>query len=382
MKHIGIITIVKVNNYGAELQAFALQHKLKLMGYKAEIIDYLFYKHPHHKKETCSKPFYPYPLKKRIKEWLLPKIEFIKSLPHRTEWKERQKGFESFHQRYTQFSTTCYHSYSELYNNPPQYDVYCVGSDQVWNPGCYTNLNPYFLSFAPENKRKISYASSFGTSKLPQIVVPQYNKLLNGLDYISVREEAGINIVKETANRTAIKVADPTLLLNQKEWRAIAKYDKVPKERYILLYVLKDSEYIKEQAKKIAKDKGIKVVRICKGAFKQDKNSDHIINITDAAPDDFLGLFDKAEMVLTNSFHGTVFSILFQKEFYTIIKRETDNNSRQISLLNTLGIDRIKYEDEQFKENPLLNWDAINTNLENYRKLSENYILKAINENE
>lgn len=380
MKHIGIITIVKVNNYGAELQAFALQHKLKLMGYKAEIIDYLFYKHPEHKKEACSKPFYLYPLKNRIKEWLLPKFEFIKGLPHRTEWKKRQKGFESFHQKYTQFSTTCYSSYSELYNNPPQYDVYCVGSDQVWNPRCYTNLSPYFLSFAPKDKRKISYASSFGTSTLPQTAIPQYNKLLNGLDYISVREEAGIKIVKETANRTAIKVADPTLLLNQKEWRAIAKYDKVPKERYILLYVLKDSEYIKEQAKKIAKDKGIKVVRICKGAFKQDRKSDHIINITDAAPDDFLGLFDKAEMVLTNSFHGTVFSILFQKEFYTIIKRKADNNSRQISLLNTLGIDRIKYEDEQFTVNLLLDWRKIAEEIEKIQDYSVSFLLKAINE--
>lgn len=89
MKKIGIITIVKVNNYGAELQALALQKKLCLMGYDAEIIDYLFYKHKKHKKEKCSMPFYPYPLKNRIKEWLLPIYESIKSIPYK---KANEKG--------------------------------------------------------------------------------------------------------------------------------------------------------------------------------------------------------------------------------------------------------------------------------------------------
>lgn len=99
MKKIGIITIVKVNNYGAELQALALQKKLCLMGYDAEIIDYLFYKNKKHKKEKCSTPFYPYPLKDKIKEWLLPIYENIKSIPYTKANEKRAQGFISFHKK-------------------------------------------------------------------------------------------------------------------------------------------------------------------------------------------------------------------------------------------------------------------------------------------
>lgn len=379
MKRIGIITIVKVNNYGAELQALALQRKLSLMGYDSEIIDYLFYKNPLHKKEQISRPFYPYPIKSRIKEWLLPIYENIKTISFKKEYNIRKKGFSSFHNRNTKFSSVCYKSYSELYKNPPIYDVYCVGSDQVWNPRCYTNLNPYFLTFAPKDARKISYASSFGVKTLPENAKKQYSELLQNINYISVREENGVKLVKDVSGKDAINVADPTLLLTKEEWSLIAKYDKVLNEKYILLYVLKDSEYIKRTAIELSKKTGLKVVRICKGAFKQDRKSDNIYNITDAAPDDFLGLIDKAEMVLTNSFHGTVFSILFEKDFYTIIKRGVENNSRQLSLLKTLDIDRIKYEDESFIESSSINWTKVNKNLTEFRQKSVDYLNEAIN---
>lgn len=217
MKNIGIITIAQVNNYGAELQALALQKKLCLMGYDAEIINYLFYKHKKHKKEKCSMPFYPYPLKNRIKEWFLPIYESIKSIPYKKANEKRKEGFVSFHKRNTRFSKKCFFSYSELYNDPPIYDVYCVGSDQVWNPRCYTNLNPYFVSFAPEGKKKISYASSFGVNELPESAKKQYRKLLQGLDSISVREDVGVEIVKNISGRNATKVVDPTLLLTKGE---------------------------------------------------------------------------------------------------------------------------------------------------------------------
>lgn len=379
MKRIGIITIVKVNNYGAELQTLALQRKLSLMGYDSEIIDYLFYKNLLHKREKISRPFFSYPLKNRIKEWLLPIYENIKIIPYRKEYNIRKNGFSSFHVRNTKFSPVCYKSYSELYNNPPIYDVYCVGSDQVWNPRCYTNLNPYFLTFAPKDAKKISYASSFGVKTLPENAKKQYCELLQNLDYISVREENGVQLVKDVSGKDAINVADPTLLLTKDEWKPIAKYDKVPNEKYILLYVLKDSEYIKNIAIELSRKTGLKVVRICKGAFKQDKKSDNILNITDAAPDDFLGLIDKAEMVLTNSFHGTVFSILFEKDFYTIIKRGVENNSRQFSLLKTLDIDRIKYEDESFIESSSIDWTKVNKNLTEFRQKSVDYLNEAIN---
>ena len=348
------------------------------MGYDAEIINYVFYKHKKHKKEKCSMPFYPYPLKNRIKEWLLPIYESIKSIPYKKANEKRKEGFVSFHKRNTRFSKKCFFSYSELYKEPPIYDVYCVGSDQVWNPRCYTNLNPYFVSFAPEGKKKISYASSFGVKELPESAKKQYSKLLQGLDSISVREDAGIEIVKDISGRNATKVVDPTLLLTKTEWQTVAKYDKVPNRKYILLYVLKDSEYIKQTALTLRDKTGLQIVRICKGAFKQDKPSDNIIDIIDAAPDDFLGLIEKAEIVLTNSFHGTVFSILFERDFYTILKRNVENNSRQTSLLNALHIDRIRYEDTEFVSGPDIDYRKCETAINSLKASSEQYLINAI----
>lgn len=379
-KKIGIITIVKVNNYGAELQAYALQKKLNLLGYDAEIIDYLFYKNKAHIKEKASQPFYPFPFRKRIKELIEPWYNQIRCLPYWKSKLKRDRAFAAFHQKNTRFSPVCYTSYSQIYQNPPEYDVYCVGSDQVWNPGCFTNLSPYFVSFAPKGKKRISYASSFGVKELPASAREKYKELLMQMDTIGVREDTGISIVDELTGRKAVKVADPTLLLTSEEWSAIARYEKVPAEKYILLYVLKDSAYIKQTALEISREKGLKVVRICKEAYKQDKKSDEIVDILDAAPDDFLGLIDKAEIVLTNSFHGTVFSILFRKEFYTVIKHGVDNNSRQLSLLRTLNLDRIRYEGEAFTESQPIQWTVVNDSLDKFKQYSINYLTNAIYE--
>ena len=377
MKTIGIITIVKVNNYGAELQAFALQRKLNLMGYKAEIIDYLFYKNKEFKKEKISRPYYNFPLKKRIKEFLLPIIEEMKSLPHYKNYQNRIRGFERFHNKYTRFSPVRYYSYSQLYKTPPVYDVYCVGSDQVWNPNCYTSLNPYFLTFAPKSSKKIAYASSFGVKNLPNDAKNIYKENLAQLTHISTREKTGIKIIKDLTGREAKLVLDPTFLLTQEEWNEIANCSKVPNYKYILLYVLKDSKFITKTAMELSKLSGLKIVRITKGAFKQDSNKS-ILDITDAAPDDFIGLFSKADLILTNSFHGTVFSIIYQKDFYTILKKDKDNNSRQIDLLNSLDLgNRLVYEGS-FLQQPSIDYKISNPRIEKLRHQSLDYLINAI----
>ena len=374
-KKVGIITIVKVNNYGAELQAFALQRKLNLMGYDAEIIDYLFYKNKQYKRENISKPFYPYPFKMRIKETLLPICEWLRSIPHNKALTYRNKGFAEFHKRNTRFSSTVFKSYSQLYGNPPHYDIYCVGSDQVWNPNCYTSLFPYFLTFVSEGNRKVAYASSFGVSSIPQQAIENYKIGLNNLDYISVREKTGMSIVKQITGKDATVVVDPTLLLLRDEWIKIAKFDKVPSGNYLLLYVLKDSDYITRIAIETARRKSLEIVRLCKGAYTQDNKNSGITDIIDAAPDDFVGLFAKASMVMTNSFHGTVFSNIFHKDFYSIIPRGKDNNSRIVDLLERIGNQtRIINEGDDFKEAAAIEWNSVDNEITTFVQQSEKYI--------
>ena len=170
------------------------------------------------------------------------------------------------------------------------------------------------------------------------------------------------------------------MLLDAHEWSKVLNDSMVPKEKYILLYVLKESPYITETALRIAKEKRLKVVRICRGAYRQDPKNSPIQNIMDAGPAEYLALFKNATMVMTNSFHGTVFSIQFNKDFYTIVSRSANNNSRQIDLLSTLGIDRIKYTDTTFSEESAIEWEIVNKRVEEYRMESINYLQKAIND--
>ncbi|MBD3589244.1 MULTISPECIES: polysaccharide pyruvyl transferase family protein [unclassified Bacteroides] len=380
MKKIGIITIVRVNNYGAELQAYALQRKLANMGYDSELIDYLYYIHPNYIKEKKAVPQYAkyYPLVKRIKGILFPMMETAKSYMNKAVYEKRNARFVAFHKANTRFSR-CYDKFSALYENPPKYDVYCVGSDQVWNPFSYTSLDPYFLTFAPKDAVKFAYASSFGVSEIPAMAIESFKQGLQNINAISVREKTAVSIVKAMTGQDAVAVADPTLLLNAYEWSEILDNSMVPQEKYMLLYVLKESAYITETALRIAKEKRLKVVRICRGAYRQDPKNSSILNIMDAGPAEYLALFKNATMVMTNSFHGTVFSIQFNRDFYTIVSRNTSNNSRQIDLLSTLGIDRIKYTDTEFSEKSAIEWDVVNKRVEEYRLESINYLQKAIN---
>lgn len=377
-KTIGIITILQVNNYGAELQAFALQHKLNNLGYDAEIINYLFYKNPNFKATKRSQPFIQLNAKQKVKEALYPYLKKVTSLPYLKQKKERDRKFSAFHEENTKLSDTI-HTIDKLYNTKFDYDVYMVGSDQVWNPNTNTNIEPYFLTFAPENKLKISYASSFGVNKIPKTYQEKFKSLINNIDAIGVREKTGVSIVEAITDNKAAWVLDPTLLLDKKAWSAFENPSTIT-EPYLLMYVLTDSEYISKLAKDIAKEKGLKIVRICKNASIEDKDPE-VINIIDAGPKEYLGLFSKASFVLTTSFHGTCFSVNFSVPFYTVLKKHKLNNSRMIDLLDDLNIsNRVLYVgDNTPKKNIFaVDFKKVQDMLEIRRNNSIGYLKEAI----
>ncbi len=355
-KSVGIITILKVDNYGAELQAYATQKALQQMGYNAEIIDYLFYKNPRHIQTQGSKPVFQMSAKKKLAEFLYPKISKLKQvLQHNNDAKTRAARFAKFHEDNTRFSAE-FRTYEDLQKNCPEYDVYIVGSDQVWNPGIFSSLDPYFLKFAPAGKRKLSYASSFGVGQLPTETIDYYKESLCQLDSIAVREENAVDLVKDVSGRDAQWVLDPTLLLDKDAWMSVAESMSGVPERYVLLYELTPCPYLKTLAKHIAEMRQAKVVRITKDAARVE-NDEEIINITDAGPSEFLGLFANADFVVTNSFHGTAFSINFNRDFYVVTPSRKQNNSRQRSLLRLFGLsERLIIEDTPFED---INTDSI-----------------------
>lgn len=378
---IGIITIVRVANYGAELQAYATQKVLEKLGYQSEIIDYLFYKNKFHKATKNSKPVFSMSIKKRLSEWLFPKITKFKSLFKNNNNCIRETNFTNFHIKNTNFSQE-YRSYDDLLNAELDYDVYLVGSDQVWNPGIYSSLNPYFLKFAPQGKKKISYGSSLGVSSLPEYTINYYKKSWEQFDYISVREENAVEIIKKISGKEATWVLDPTLLLNKNDWQSIAqKAGNIP-HKYIILYELTPCIYLKKLAQHIAHIKQCKIVRITKDSNKIEKDNE-IINAVDAGPSEFLDLFNNTEFVVTNSFHGCAFSINMNKPFFVVAPARKNNNSRQQSLLNLFEI-----QERQLLENsPLptedsleMDFSKVNSILETQREKSINYLKQAINE--
>lgn len=379
-KKIGIITILNVNNYGAELQAFALQSKLKEIGFDSEIINYLYYKNPKFKNTKKSKPFVKLSISNKIKEFLYPWISLIKSLPYYNKKKNRDLKFSNFHEEFTNLSKV-YRSIDELYAANLDYDAYIVGSDQVWNPFTNVNIEPYFLTFAPESKLKLSYASSFGVAKIDEVFKKHYRQLLNNLDYIGVREENGVSIVEDITDRNDAEwVLDPTLLLRAREWE---KYSIKPNisEPYLLLYVLSDSQYIKNLAKQISEELNLKVVRICKTTAVED-NTPGVLNVIDAGPKEFLGLFLNSSFVLTTSFHGTCFSLNFEKPFYSILKESKINNSRIESILNYMNLkDRILYTSGGYpeKNNYLFNSEESIEKRNEKVETSLNYLKKILN---
>ncbi len=380
LRKIGIITILNVNNYGAELQAFALHHKLKLMGYDNEIINYLYYKNPRYQSEPESQPLIAVPKINKLKDFVNKWIDNYSSFVNPKIAKIRKERFKNFHGSLTSLSQE-YNSHSALYNATLPYETLIVGSDQVWNPNNGTNLGPYFLTFARPGVRKISYASSFGVGKIDSIHHPVYKKWINNIDHIATREADGVKIIKDITNRDATQVVDPTLLLSKEEWEGLLVPYKST-EPYILLFIFKESKYVTDFALHLQKTTGYKIIRVCKNEMRVESD-DKILNVRDFGPLEFLGLYQSASIVLTTSFHGTAFSLIFEKPFYTIAPASKNNNSRQQGLLNLFGkTERLISEGDQFPDLTHLQIDfsPVKAILENERTKSISFLENAIND--
>ena len=324
MKRIGIITIQKCDNFGADLQAYALGAKLRTLGYDAENIDYLFYKHPRHQGGPGERPIFKLTIANRVKEFLFPLVSGIKKLIHRRAMAARRAKFNSWTDKHLRCGPE-YRSVASLYSNPPAYDVYMVGSDQVWNPRMGSNILPYFLDFVPVKARCVSYAASLGVSALTPPIYARYLELLSRFSFIGLRERAAERIIGAMGLTAEVKtVLDPTLLLTADEWANVSeKPSDIGGEPYLLLYDLVVSPETVSLANRWADELGVKVVRVGDGAY---------------GPGEFVWLVAHATAVVTNSFHGTAFSIIHGKSFYSVIPHGMNNVSRIENILATVGL--------------------------------------------
>ena len=325
-KKVGIITQHRVVNYGSVLQTYALQEKIKDMGYECEVIDYY------------PERFTPLGMLKRIKN---KGEKFQKSFLIRNAARAiiipsyiiRFRMFFKFLNDYIDMTPKTYKSEKELESENFDYDVYCTGSDQVWNYGWNERIEyPYYLAFAPESARKISYAASFGKSKLESDEVNETRRLLKRYDSISLRELSGVEIVDKLGIENSTNVLDPTLLLSGEDWRKISSR-KFTKDRYILIYNLNRNPRIDAYAKELSIKTGLEVRYLSYQLHEFYKNGKMFCN---PPVEDFLALIDGADYVITDSFHATAFSLNFNKEF--VIVYPGKYSTRLQSILEILGL--------------------------------------------
>ncbi len=230
-----------------------------------------------------------------------------------------------------------YTGIDELYVTPPEYDLYISGSDQLWNPGQPYCLEPYFLTFVPVGCMKISYATSIGITNLTEREKNRFKMWLSSYTAISVREKQAKSLLESFVGRTDIcQVPDPTFLLSLEHWDSIA-IRPLKKEKYLLLFTLNWSQQLFEYSLRLCEECGLCLVVL---AQKQPKYSGTLyIPVTDAGPKEFIGYIAEADMVITDSFHCTVFSIIMgAKNFYTYVSPKNDRGSRITDILDSFGL--------------------------------------------
>lgn len=335
---IGIITIHNSPNYGACLQSFALYKFLEQHGYSTEIIDL---HRPYYDDYVVSKKYKPYShnvksFKRKLFDWLKKILASEQGTPQKIKEKETNTISES---KFQDFNSQIrlskpYRGIDELYRNPPEYDVYITGSDQVWNPTQNYCLEPYFLTFVKnKNALKISYASSIGIEKLLHKEKRDFKRWLSSYDSISVREKTAQRVLSEFVNKNIEVVADPTFLLELDYWKNIAQQANLTEKKYILLFSLSINKEMIDYAITLSKESGKELIVLHQKLTKEyAKGKFHVVN--NAGPIEFLGYIANADFVLTDSFHCTVFSlILGVGNFYTYISPFNNRGSRIVDLL-------------------------------------------------
>ena len=366
---IDIITRHAIANYGSILQAYATEKMLDKLNIENEIIDYV-------RVEENSKNLVKTYMK-NSKKWNRNFItRFIYKIIQKPNLDIMNNKFAKYRKKYLKLTSKQYKNKNELMEDLPQADIYCTGSDQVWGQIANDDYDEnYFLEFVPNDKRCIAYSASFGKNKLSENLKIKLPKLMEKYSDIMVRELSAVKILNASGIDNAKLVLDPTLLLSKEEWEENLKIKNNEKKQYILTYQLHHNKEFDKYLKKLAKATNLKVVRLSSSIYYKFKYGKFVY-----LPDleQFLTYFKNAKYVVTDSFHGTVFSIIFNKQVIDILPGKT--RTRIESILKLFGMeDRIvnDYNDMSII-NKRTDYKKVNDILDKERKKSIEYLRKAI----
>ena len=330
------ITCHHAFNHGAMLQAFALVRYLQSLGHDVAVIDYRPRYMPTHKID----PGFVYDGilsifgVRHLYGWY-KRLQMPSRRSHYALEQSRRDAFETFFKRFIPVTQVQYTSIKQLRRNPPEADVYIAGSDQIWNTNMKNGRDDAFYLAFGLPKRKISYAASFATQTLNKRYSCFVRKRLSRFDAISVREESGLRIL-ESLNCTGVTVVDPVFLLNRKDWDDVLRQDARDDgqgEDYILTYDFEfNKSFIEPIAIRLAALLKCKIYSV--GPINRDYADKSVVS---CSPLTFLSLVKNARCILSNSFHGTAFSMIFSKDFF-VVNRKDGLNARMQDLLNHYGL--------------------------------------------
>lgn len=372
------------HDYGGMLQAFATQKALDKLGVDSEAIDF------DNLKTDINKRKWKYFLSNILDVTIVKEKSRVISKKLRMKFDSSLK--EEMAQRDAAFDQFChggfkvsrkFESWEDLSSACREYDAVIVGSDQLWLPSNVAG-DYYTLSFAPDEVKKISYATSFGIGAVPEKMKKQYTNFLSRINFLSARETSGQKIIKACTGKDVQIVCDPTMLLKVEDWSEIASSRLVDGD-YIFCYFMGDNPEQREFVKKLAKKEDCKIVALLHLDQYISADEDYVNEAPyNVGPADFVSLIKNAKFVCTDSFHGTVFSIIFSKDFFTFKrfnkKASLSTNTRLVSLLNRLGLnDRLFVGNENLEVNlTVKNYPSVQKHLKQFRMDSIDYLKKSI----
>lgn len=370
---IGIVTFHASHNHGSMLQAYATQQTLSKMSYESEIINF---------RMKSQKEYYAL---YQTKYGAMRFFRGLLLLPIHRARMEREKKFERFLNSRYRLSPEELHTYTDLQSVKDRYDIFLSGSDQIWSNRIpelvgsdvdYSGV--YFLDFTPDNAKRVAYASSIGEATAEDL--KSKLQLLDRFADISTREKYGADILEKVTGRNIKTVVDPTFLLNGDQWRQVATKERPIRNRYLFLYTLKGIRPGQKWAKALtnfAKKHELEVVCVSPFFPIVYPKVKCLVNV---GPEDFLSLIDHADLVFTDSFHGTAFSINLNKPFYSMTASDS-KDQRKTGFLRELGLgNRVltNFESIANIDDYRLDYSGVNRILKEKRYNSIQYLKSAL----
>ncbi len=363
---ISIITVLNTVNYGSALQTLATQKFFEKLGLEVEFVDY--WRKDQTKKARIRRIILD--KKKTVKQWIKKPLRDFFEIQ---AINESEKVFRKFILEKIHLTDKTYSTFEELTNDCPQADMYATGSDQMWNSGWNQGIErSFFLEYVPEEKKRIAFATSIGKIKFEETEAKEIIPLIQKYDLITLREQSAVDLLGNYGVDGSL-VLDPTLTLNKEEWFEIIP-EKKREKPYLLVYQLHlthDNANFSEAIKKIAEQKGLEIVRI---AYS---HSDRKVGEKVVLPEvfEFLSLIKGAEFIVTDSFHGTAFSINFNKQFAVIYPEHFSTRMDNILQLTDLQERRYRNSDTIDKWEKQISYEPINAILDERRsKVKELFI--------